>query len=85
MLSISGTICSSLIAPVNGDVTYSTPTGPFNFQATATYGCNDGYRHSGGDTVRTCVDSSSSSGVWTGIPATCESTYKLLQEQRYKI
>ena len=45
---------------------------PFDYLTTATYSCNTGFGLSGGDTIRTCVGSSSGPGEWDGTAPTCE-------------
>ena len=63
-------MCPVLTAPTNGVITYSG--GSSALLGTATYSCNTGFRLSGGDTVRTCVGATGSSGEWTGTAPTCQ-------------
>ena len=50
-------------------ITYATDTtDPFDYQTTATYSCDFGFRLSGGDTVRSCV----ALEEWNGTAPICE-------------
>ena len=62
--------CPNLSAPENGAITYSENA--VGFVRRADYACNSGFQMSDGDTVRTCVSASGSSGEWTGTAPTCE-------------
>ncbi|XP_064387965.1 uncharacterized protein LOC135336171 isoform X3 [Halichondria panicea] len=65
--------CTSLTVPTNGFITYvSDTTSPFDYQTTATYGCDAGFELSGGDRVRNCIGSSLGPGEWRGIASICE-------------
>ena len=60
----------------NGFILFSVDTtAPFDYQTTATYGCDEGYGLSSTASVRTCVGSSQGLGEWSGIAPTCEGTY----------
>ncbi len=77
IISLTAIECPRLTAPTNGFVDY-TPTSdtfPFDYLTTGTFRCRFGYRLSGGDTVRTCVGSSSGPGEWTGTDPICEGWY----------
>ena len=69
--------CTSLSAPMNGFITYATDNSePYEFRTIATYGCNNGYGLSNGDTVRTCVaasqgGASQGGGQWSGLAPIC--------------
>ena len=66
--------CASLPLVSNGVVVYSTP-GPslYPFGATARYSCNAGFGLSTMATTLTCGgDGSSTNGVWSGMPPTCD-------------
>ncbi len=66
--------CSSLPVLANGIITYTIDTtAPFDDQTTANYSCNFGFRLSTvGDNVRTCVQSNTGPGEWTGAAPFCE-------------
>ena len=67
-------MCPDLPDPDNGDIEYSTDlTATFDAPTTATYKCDPGYSLVGGDTVRICTGTgTSTSGFWTGSTPTCE-------------
>ncbi len=64
--------CESLTGPSNGEVIISIGTNGVErgVGAIATYSCNSEYRLVGVVT-RTC----GSTGLWTGLPPTCQGTY----------
>ena len=66
--------CSSLAPPTDGVISYS-PDGPspYDYLTVATYGCNNGFGLSSGDSSRQCVSSSVGDGEWTGSAPLCES------------
>ncbi len=66
--------CSRLTDPSNGVITYTTDTtAPFNYQTTATYSCDNGFRLSAvGNTIRNCVGSTAGPGEWSGAAPFCE-------------
>ncbi len=65
--------CEQLNAPTNGFITFAIDTiAPYDYLTTATYGCNTAYGLSGGNTVRTCVGSSTGPGEWNGVAPDCE-------------
>ena len=77
IISLTAIECPRLTAPTNGFVDY-TPTSdtfPFDYLTTGTFRCRFGYRLAGGNTVRTCVGSSSGPGEWTGTDPICEGWY----------
>ena len=55
-----------VILNAGGDATIDTGEG-----AVATYTCNSGYHRTAGSDMRTCQ----SSGVWSGVMATCVCKY----------
>lgn len=70
-------VCSSLALPSNGFITYAIDTtSPFDYQTTATYGCNPGFGLSNEDRVRTCVSSATGPGEWNGTAPACEGIHK---------
>ena len=66
--------CSRLTDPSNGVITYTTDTtAPFDYQTTATYSCDNGFRLSAvGNTIRNCVGSNAGPGEWSGAAPICE-------------
>ena len=65
--------CAALNVPDNGLITFDPDmTAPHSFTTTATYGCSSGYGLSGGDRVRSCVESSAGPGEWSGTEPTCQ-------------
>ena len=66
--------CSRLTDPSNGVITYTTDTtAPFDYQTTATYSCDNGFRLSAvGSTIRNCVGSNAGPGEWSGAAPICE-------------
>ncbi|XP_064384964.1 uncharacterized protein LOC135333878 isoform X2 [Halichondria panicea] len=66
--------CSELSTPDNGQVLYASAItlAPFDFGTTATYQCDAGFGLVGETMSRCGGDGSSSNGVWTGTPPTCE-------------
>ena len=67
------TVCTSLMAPINGMISYSPDTTPpYNYQTTATYSCSAGFGLVDGDRIRRCLNSSSGDGRWVGTAPTCE-------------
>ncbi len=79
-ISIAAIECPRLTAPTNGFVDYtpSSDTFPFDYLTTGTFRCRFRYRLAGGDTVRTCVGSSSGPGEWTGTDPICEGWYNYI-------
>ncbi len=70
--------CSILTDPSNGVITYTTDTtAPFDYQTTATYSCDAGFRLSIGYTARSCVGSTNGPGIWSGTAPTCEGIHYL--------
>ena len=66
-------VCTSLITPANGLVSYDPDTSPpYDYQTVATYSCNPGYGLFGGDRTRQCLNSSSGEGEWKGMVPICE-------------
>ncbi len=67
--------CSPLNALTNGTVTYNDvedDSGNLKFETQATYSCDTGFSLVG-DHIRTCTgDGNSTSGVFDGVPPTCE-------------
>ena len=48
----------------------------FDYETTATYQCDSGYKLTGGDTVRTCTgDGSSPVGQWNGTSPNCSGSH----------
>ncbi len=75
ILPFTAITCTSLSAPSNGDIVFATDTTePFNYQTTAAYSCNTGYKLllTVGDRVRICVGSNAGPGEWIGAAPTCE-------------
>jgi hypothetical protein len=56
--------CAARTAPMNGSI---TPAGPYDYQDTITYMCNNGYSLSGGDASQTCL----ASGSWSSTAPSC--------------
>ncbi len=68
--------CSNLPPPTNGIITFSAGTSTrLPYLSTATYGCSIGYGLFGGDTTRSCVQSSDSGGEWNGTAPVCDGEY----------
>lgn len=71
--------CGELTEPTNGYISYTfDTTAPFDFQTNASYACNTGYGLFGGNTIRTCVESTAGPGEWTGYAPTCEGIIRML-------
>ena len=60
---ISAGLCDELPDLGNGNITVTGQTEGSD----ATYTCNDGYQLTGGNSIRTCVDT----GMWSGQEPTC--------------
>ena len=60
---ISAGLCDGLSDLGNGTITVTGQTEGSN----ATYICDDGYQLTGGNSIRTCVDT----GMWSGQEPTC--------------
>lgn len=56
--------------PANGTNATVSVTG-ISFNHTATYECNEGFNHTGGDLLVTCQ----AGGTWSGSPAVCSSEF----------
>ena len=67
-------MCTSLPAPDNGVIIYSTDiTSPFDFGTVATYVCNTGFGLIGEEATQLCDgDDSSPNGVWSGRSPMCD-------------
>ena len=68
-------MCSSLTAPLNGDIAYSIgmTDGLYETGTMVVYSCQSGYGLNGGNLVRTCGgDGSSEEGTWSGDAPFCE-------------
>ena len=75
----TATVCTSLLAPRNGLISYNPDvTYPYGYQTIATYNCSAGFGLVGGDRIRLCVNSSSGDGQWVGIAPSCEGESWLL-------
>ena len=66
--------CPRLTAPTEGFVDYSpsNDTFPYDYLTIGTFRCRFGYRLSGGNSSRTCIESSTGSGEWNGTNPVCE-------------
>ena len=74
--------CPDIPDPENGDITFladttslADTTAPFDLLTQAMYSCYEGFVLSGGNDVRTCIDTLSgdnSDGVWNGIAPNCD-------------
>ncbi len=83
MKSLAAVTCSELSTPDNGQVLYASAItlAPFDFGTTATYQCDAGFGLVGETMSRCGGDGSSSNGVWTGTPPTCEGTMYINTEE----
>ncbi len=65
--------CSILTDPSNGAIIYTTDTvAPFDYQTTATYSCDNGFRLSVVGNTINCVGSHAGPGEWSGAAPICE-------------
>ena len=66
-------LCRELNDPDNGFITFTEGvSSSAQFMTNVTYSCAAGYGLSGGNRVRTCVESMTGPGEWSGTEPTCE-------------
>ena len=68
-------VCPGLSAPSNGQVSYTAADSTYYYGTVATYTCLVGFGRNGIGTSTCGGDGSSTTGVWSGTPPTCDGMY----------